>query len=248
MPRRLGGMHGVDHVLGHVVALRVHPLDELRREVQPRRGCRRRVLLVHGVDRLVLLGVALVLGDVGRKRHMPCLVDGGIERAATLRLEAHQPAAAVVLEKVNYLACEHDLGREGRVQAARAVLDDGARLAEALPGVHETLPHMAQGVEILSALEQERLGHAAGSTLVAHEARRHDARLVGNEKVAGVEVVNHVGEVAVLERAVLTVEHEKAAGVARLRGCLCDELVWERVVKVVGAHMCGSPRALGLMW
>ena len=133
------------------------------------------------------------------------------------------------------------------MQPARAVLDDGARLAEALAGVHEALPHVAQGVEVLSALEQERLGHAAGAALVAHKAGRHDARLVGNEKVAGIEVVNHVGEVAVLERAVLTVEHEKAAGVAGLRGCLCNELVWERVVKVVGAHVCGSPRALGLV-
>ena len=202
---------------------------------------------MHGVDRLVLLGIALVLGDVGRKRHVASLVDGSVERTVSLWLEAHQTAATVVLEEVDNLAREHDLGGEWRVQAARTVLDDDAGLAEALAGVHEALPHMAHGIEVLSPLEQERLGHAAGSTLVAHEARRHDARLVGNEKVAGVEVVNHVGKVAVLERAVLTVEHEKAAGVARLRGCLCNELIWERVVKVVGAHMCGSPRALGLM-
>ena len=226
----------LDRLPAHALVL--DPLDELRGEVETSRGCRRGVLLVHGVDGLVLLGVALVLGDVGRKRHVSRLVDGGVERAAALRLEAHQASAPVVLEEVDDLAREYDLRRERRMQPACAVLDDDARLAEALAGVHEALPHVPQGVEVFSALEQERLGHTAGAALVTHESGRHDAGLVGNEKVARVQVVDDVGEVAVLERAVLAVENEEAAGVTGLRRCLCDELVWKRVVKVVGAHTC----------
>ena len=39
-----------------------------------------------------------------------------------------------------------------------------------------------------------------------------------------------------LNVAVLAVEDKQAAGVARLRGSLGDELVWKGIIEIVGAH------------
>ena len=211
---------------------------------------------MHGVDGLVLLGVALVAGDVGRQGHVAGGVDRVVERARlagggvrALGLEAHEPAALGVLHEVGDLAREHHRRALRGVEAARAVLDDGTGL-EALARVHEALPDVAHGIEVLAALEQQGLGHAARLGLVAHEARRHDARLVGHEKVARLEVVDDVREAAMFHRAAArdgrgparnagtaaTVQHEQATRVARLRGGLGDELVGKRVVEVVGTH------------
>ena len=216
------------------------------------------MLLAHGVDGLVLLGVALVLGDVGRQGHVARRVDGRVERArlaggrvCTLWLKAHETPALGVLHEVGDLAGEHHRRALGRVQATGAVLDDGTGL-EALARVHEALPDVAHGVEVLAALEQQRLGHAARLGLAAHEARRHDARLVGHEQVARLEVVDDVGEATVLDRAAirdggrlprharpaLAVQHEQAARVARLCRSLGNELVGKRIVEVVGSHGC----------
>ena len=291
----LGGVHGVNDVLAHVVALGVHHvlgrvvllhqaegvdahleldggpahaplaelLDELGREVQAGRGRRGGVLLLHGVDGLVLLGVALVARDVGRQGDVAGGMDGGVERerlaggVAALRLEAHEAPALGVLHEVDDLAGEHHRRAVRGVQAARAVLDDGAGL-EALAGVHEALPDVAHGVDVLAALEQQGLGHAAGLGLLAHEARRHDARLVGNQQVTRLEVIHDVVEVAVLDRgavgdrlglaayalAATSVQHEQPAGVSWLGRGLGDELFWQRVVEVVGAHVFSPFAAL----
>ena len=176
---------------------------------------------------------------------MTGLVDGLVEGArgavgpVALRLEAHEAAALAALHEVHDGARQHDGGRLRGVQAAGAVLDDRAGLAQALSGVDETLPDATQGVDVLAALEQERLARAAGAVLLTHQASGHDAGLVGDEQVARLEVVEDVEEAAVLDGAVLAVQHEQAAGVAGLGRGLGDELVGQRVVKVFSAHVRG---------
>ena len=87
-------------------------LDKLGREVQTGSGRRSGVLLAHGVDGLVLLGVALVLGDVGRQRHVPRGVDGLVEREGgarggidALRVEADKTAALRLLSTKSTTSC-----------------------------------------------------------------------------------------------------------------------------------------------
>ena len=80
------------------------------------------MLFLHGVNGLVLLGVALVIGNVGRQRHVAGSMDGLVERArvaggiAAGRLKAHQTATAAIGDKVD------DLGRQhhGAPSGARA--------------------------------------------------------------------------------------------------------------------------------
>ena len=63
--------------------------------MQTRRRSGSRVLLLHGVHGLIFLGIALVIGNVGRQRHMTGGVNGLVERArlaggvATSRLKTH---------------------------------------------------------------------------------------------------------------------------------------------------------------
>lgn len=82
------------------------------------------MLLLHGVDGLVLLGIALVIGNVGRQRHVAGSVDGLVERArvaggiATGRLKAHQTATAAIVNKVDDLGRQHHGRALGRMGAA----------------------------------------------------------------------------------------------------------------------------------
>ena len=89
---------------------------------------------------------------------------------------------------------------------------------------------------VLTAAKKQRLADAAGPALLADEAGRKDARLVRDDQVSRLEIVDDVGKHLMLDVAVLAVEDKQTAGVARLRGSLGDELVWKGVIEIVGAH------------
>ena len=141
------------------------------------------------------------------------------------------------------------------MEATGAILDDGAGL-QALARIDEALPDAAEGIKVLATLEQEGLGDATRLGLAAHEASGHDARLVGDEEIARLEVVDDVIEVTVLDGtpvrdclgssgdsiSPVAMQDEQTARVARLGGSLGDQLVRQRVVKVIGAHGFGSSR------
>ena len=105
---------------------------------------------------------------------------------------------------------------------------------------------MAQRVNILAALEQQRLDHAARARLATDQAGRHHARLVDDEHVARLDIVDDVAEDAVLNGAAmlqrrsclraLAINHQQAAGVARLGRRLSDELLGQVIVKIIGSH------------
>ena len=197
------------------------------------------MLLVHGVDRLVLLGVSLVVRDVGRQGYMSRLVHRLVERALPHRGEADETTAAAVVHEVEDLAREHDGGGLGRMRPTGAVLDESA-LLESLAGVDQALPHVSQGVQVLASPQEERLGDATRAALAPDEPRGHHAGPVGHEKVTWIEVVHDVPEDAMLDGAVVPIEDEEPAGVAGLGGSLGDELAGELVVKVVGTHGASS--------
>jgi len=60
--------------------------------------------------------------------------------------------------------------------------------------------------------------------------------LLATTRSPGSRVAHDVPEDAMLDGAVLPVEHEEAAGIAGLRGSLRDELVGKLIVEVIGEH------------
>ena len=132
-----------------------------------------------------------------------------------------------------------------------------ARYSTTLPGLRR-LPGFTrhshtcpEGVDVLTAAEQQRLGDATRG-LFADEAGGHDARLVGHEQVAGLQIIDDVVEMAMFDRSAvrqrdgvrgtggaaleLAIEHEQPTRIAGLRGCLGDQLVGQVVIEIVGAH------------
>ena len=209
------------------------------------------MLLLHGVDGLVLLGIALVIGNVGRQRHVTGGVNGLVERArlaggiAAGRLKAHQAAAAAIGDKVDDLGRQHHGRALGRMGAARTILNLSTGL-QALTRLDQALPDMAQRIHVLAALEQQRLDHAARAGFATDQASRHHARLVDDEHVARLDIVDDVAEdavlngTAVLQRrsrlGALAIHHQQAAGVARLGRSLGNQFLGKVVVKIIGTH------------
>ena len=70
---------------------------------------------------------------------------------------------------------------------------------QALARLDQALPNVTQRVNILAALEQQRLDHAARARLATDQAGRHHARLVDDEHIARLDIVDDVTEDAVLD-------------------------------------------------
>ena len=129
--------------------------------------------------------------------------------------------------------------------AARTILNLSTGL-QTLTRLDQALPDMAQRIHILAALEQQRLDHAAQAGLATDQAGRHHARLVDDEHVARLDIVDDVAEdavlngTAVLQRrsrlGALAINHQQAAGVARLGRSLGNQFLRKVVVKIIGTH------------
>ena len=74
---------------------------------------------------------------------------------------------------------------------------------QALTRLDQALPNVAQRVNIFAALEQQRLDHAARALLATDQASRHHARLVDDEHVARLDIVDDATEDAVLDGAAM---------------------------------------------
>ena len=119
---------------------------------------------------------------------------------------------------------------------------------QTLPRLDQALPNMSQRVNILAALEQQRLDHATRAGLATNQAGRHHARLVDDEHVARLDIVDDVAEDAVLNGAAmlqrrsclgaLAIHHQQAAGVTRLGRSLGNQFLRKVVVKINGTHLC----------
>ena len=167
---------------------------------------------------------------------------GGI---ATGRLKAHQTAAAAIGDKVDDLGRQHHGSPLGRMGATGTILNLSTGL-QTLTRLDQALPNMAQRIHVLTALEQQCLDHTARSSLAANQTSRHHARLVDDEHIARLDIVDNVTEDAVLDGATvlqgrsrlgaLTIHHQQATGIARLGRRLGDELFGQVVIKIIGTH------------
>ncbi len=166
---------------------------------------------------------------------MPCAVQRVVERGK----RSGEPCQALAL--LGVFDPVDDLGGKHHLAVLVGEIHQGARAGlQALAGADQHLPDgggpgFRLNVEALA--QQEHLGLAAGVALGAQEARRHDARLVGNQQVARLQVVDDVAEDLVVQGAVGALHHQHAAAVALGCGLLGDKLFGQVVVEVVGAHV-----------
>lgn len=183
-----------------------------------------------GVDRLVHLLAALVLGDIGRQGRLADQVDRLVDGALPCRGELEAPAAVGRVDG-------HNLGEQARLALVVEELDLGA-LLQALARLDQAVPVLLLGsvCGAFDLVQKQRLHSTAGAHLSAVEPGGKDAGLVDHQQIAGVQIVRNVPEDAVLDAPVLGHHHELAAvpGVSR---CLGDEAVGKFVVEVVGSHI-----------
>ena len=117
---------------------------------------------------------------------------------------------------------------------------------QALTRLDQALPNVAQRVNILTALEQQCLDHATRAGFATDQAGRHHTRLVDDEHIARLDIVDDVAEDAVLDGATVlqgraclgafAIHHQQAAGVTRLGRSLGNQFLRKVVVKIIGTH------------
>ena len=199
------------------------------------------------VHRLVKLFVARVVLDVGRKRRVAHGVQGFVERGARGGETRDTLAAARVGAPVD------NFGGKGHVALGVAEVDDSAAARlQALARTNEHFPngllvaaeraigafgrHIGVGRGAHALAKQEHFGLPARAAFGAQKARRHDARLVGHEHVARLEVFNNVAEDAVFQLARFAIHHEHLARIAHRRRLLGDAALRKIVIEIVSFH------------
>ena len=135
-------------------------------------------------------------------------------------MEFYKPPA-VVGGALDYFRAKRALSKF----ALRAHLQPLARADERLPGV------------VIPAAQQQELHHAARAGLVADQPRGDGARVVDNERVAGVQVIDHIAKGFILAHAGVAVDDHQAAGIARFDGALRDQLLRKIIVKITCLHV-----------
>ena len=203
---------------GHIPdlhALGLDGLQQLRREVEPRRGGggAAQHLGVHGLVPLLVLELLL---DVGGQGHFPQPLQGLQEDA--LVVEPDQAAALLQLL--------HDLG--GQLPVAEG--EPGA-LAELPARADQALPHLVAPV-----VQQQHLADAAAGQPLAHQTGGQHPGVVQDQTVAGVQEIRQVIEMVVSRGAAHPVQRHQAGGVPLLDGGLGDQLLGQIIVKITGLH------------
>ena len=101
---------------------------------------------------------------------------------------------------------------------------------------------LAQCFPAVSAdlFKQQKFNPRAGSVLNSEDPGRKHARIVGDNKVALVKVIDNFIKVLMFNRSALAVKHHKPRTVARFNWCLCYKLLGKFVIKVSGFHHLSS--------
>ena len=184
--------------------------------MQPRG--RRGGAAVHlGVDGLVARLVFQLFVDIRRQGHLAEAVEHILKHA--LVEEAHG-APAVLAD-----------GQDFRDELAVAEHEARAGLG-LFAGLEDDLP-----IRQVQPTQEQELNRAAGAFLHAVQARGDDAGLVDDQHIAGVQVVDHIAEDFMLNRAGIAMVDEQAAAVARLDGRLRDQLLRQVIIKITGFHV-----------
>jgi hypothetical protein len=165
------------------------------------------------VDGLVSLGAASIGDDVWGQRDFAngCGIEGSIE-----------------FDVDGFVLATQRRCKEGTVVSFEAEAAAGDSLAS---GAHE---HFPGGVG--EGANQEDLDAAAGVFAGAKEAGSHDAGIVPDEDIAGVEEGGEIAEMGVFDRLPGAMEHHEPGRVTGFGGLLCYLCLGEFEIEVGGAH------------
>ena len=197
-------------------ALGSDPLQKLRREVQTRRGSRRRAVDL-GVDSLVALLVLQLLLDVGRQRHL----------AEPLE---HLKENSLVVEAYQAVAVRQDLGD---LRRQLAVAEAHPRtLAQVLARTHKALPHL-----IALVLQKQHLAGSAAGQTASQQSRRQNAGVIQDQAVPRPQKIRQLIKVVVRPLPRRLIETQQARLVALFQRRLRNQLRREVVVKIACFHL-----------
>ena len=209
------------HVQKHgndVDSLFADSIQQFGREMQSRsRRCGGALMArVHG---LIPLAILELLVNIRRQRHFAQRVQRRLKRA--LAFKFHDSAAHV--------------GRfqHAPAQTAVAEYDLRARL-QLFAGLDQRLPPLRRKL-----FQQKHLARAAGRTL-AVEPRGNDARVVHHQHVAGIQIIDHVVKMPVLNFVGVAVNHHQPAVIARLDRRLRNALLRQIIHKIRKLHIDSS--------
>ncbi|MNQ28242.1 hypothetical protein D3C85_415150 [compost metagenome] len=197
----------------------IHTLGADRRqqrvvEVQPGGRCSHRAGLgLVGIDGLVALAVGVLVGavDVRRQRHVADALEQRQHRLGKAQLEQRSVA-------------HHHLGRAATVDE-----DLHARLGR-LAGAHVGQHPMA----VEHPLDED-LQLAAGG-LVAEQARRNHPGVVEHHQVAGAQVLQQIGKVAVAQLAARAIQYQQATGAPLGQRMTGDQRIGKLEMEVSNTH------------
>ena len=190
--------------------------------MQPGRG-RGGAALRPAEDRLIAFAVACVFGDVGRQRNLAQFVQIGIDRLGKLDV-----ARAGWVDRDDG-GGQRSISLNGRRFCARRIKrNDDVSLHIAAAG--QALP---QAAIIVEGAQQEDLNRAAGR-FVSMQTCGDDTGIVGDEDIAGAQIVADVGKATVFDAPICAVQHHQATAVARLCRLLGDILGGQFVVEKIG--------------
>jgi thioredoxin reductase len=175
---------------------------------------------VHGLIP-VPIGVTIAPLDVRRKRDMPHPIDRARYRASIVSRQAERTPA------------EEMCGENLAVQSGFSPLEEDAGAGlELLAGMDERVPRV-----VLAGAEEERFHGAAARNAMAEQARRKDSGVVDDQKVSGLEVLGQVGELGVLYRARVALQHQETRSAANGGRLLCNQLIRQLEIEVCHVHL-----------
>ena len=210
------------HMKGDIAQLDAHSLDllqQLRGEVQSRRGGRRRADHLR-INRLIALLILQFSLDIRRKRHPAQLLQNLKKDAFVLKM--YQPVA--IGQNLLHLRLKLTFSK-----------GNTGTLAQLFARAHKTLPHVASLVH-----QQQDLHRAAGRTVADEPGRQHPG-VIQHEAVPGAQELGQVIEMMVADLTGGLVQCHQPGAVPAVKWSLRNELLGQVIVKIACLHRMELP-------
>ena len=218
--RSEGTQAHMERHIGDVNTFLPDAFHQLLGEVQPcGRSCGGTQLVT--VDSLIALLVLQLLGDVRGKRHLSYFIERGEKAFVTVKI--HHAVAVVLYSRDRR---RQQTVPKGKVCSLARLF---ARLAECFPAVTADLT------------EQQKFHPRARFVLYAVNPGGQHARIVGDNQITLVEIIDDIAEAAVLHASAASVKNQQTRAVARFNGSLRYQLFGQVVVKITCFHSIFSP-------
>ena len=198
--------------IGKIYALRADFVEQFLCEMKSCRRCRRGAVKFR-IDGIVHLRILELVRDVRRERHLAETVENLLENS--IIMEFYNPVA--VVDDI------HNFRRERAVSKGHFC----AR-AKLLAGTHQCLPLIAG-----TALQEQYFHVRSCICFRPQESCRDDLRVVENEGLAGLQIIDDVAEDPVFQLSCLPVDTHKPRGRTVLQRILCNQLLRKVIVIIL---------------